>query len=67
MPLATMSDAVREHARNVGMDNPDQAWILSPYDSWERNPCYRGPPVPHPEDYLSNMGDEDEDYPGDES
>jgi len=59
MTLATMSDAVREYARNVGMDNPDKAWILSPYDSWERNPYYSGEPVPHPEDdWSAYEGDE---------
>lgn len=53
MPLATMSDAVREYARNAGSERPDQAWVLSPYDTWERNPCYSGPPQPHPEEYVS--------------
>jgi hypothetical protein len=56
MTLATMSDAVREYARNVGAERPDRAWILSPYDTWERNPCYSGPPARHPEDDY----DEDE-------
>lgn len=55
MPLATMSDAVREYARNVGAERRDQAWIVSPYDTWERNPFYSGPPQPHPED---NCGDD---------
>jgi len=40
----------REYARNVGMDNPDQAWILAPSDAWIKNPFYSGPPVGHPED-----------------
>lgn len=48
--LATMSDAVREYAENVGQENADRQWILSPYDSWERNPFYRGPAQPHPEE-----------------
>jgi hypothetical protein len=51
---ATMSDAVREYACNYGMDHPDRAWILSPYDTWERNPFYQGPPVPHPEDFSED-------------
>lgn len=29
----------------------DQAWILSDFDTWERNPHYNGPPNPrHPEE-----------------
>ncbi len=50
MTLATMTDAVREYARNVGADQADQQWILSPYDSWEKNPFYTGPDQGHPED-----------------
>ena len=56
MPLATYHDATREYARNVGMNNLDQAWILSPYDTWERNPFYSGPPVAHPEDTCEQFG-----------
>ncbi len=26
-------------------------WLLSDYDTWERNPHYSGPPQQHPEDY----------------
>lgn len=50
--LATSTDAVREYAENVGRENRDRAWILSPYDTWERNPFYEGPPQPHPEDAI---------------
>ena len=49
MALATMSDAVREYTDFVGSENPDRAWILSQYDSWVRNPYYRGPAVQCPE------------------
>jgi len=48
--LATPADACREYAANVGADHPDRAWILTDYDTWERNPFYNGPAVPHPED-----------------
>jgi hypothetical protein len=34
--------ACKEFARNFGMDNPEQEWICTPFDSWERNPSYRG-------------------------
>jgi hypothetical protein len=49
-----IAEGVREWVRNVGQDRPDQQWILSDYDSWEKNPFYRGPNQPHPED---NDGD----------
>lgn len=50
--LATYDDAVFEYAANFGRDLPaDQqpAWILSPFDTWSKNPRYCGPAVPHPE------------------
>lgn len=49
--LATESEAIQEYALNVGHDNPDQAWILTPFDVWQPNPFYQGPKVPHPESY----------------
>lgn len=48
--VATMADSVREYASNAGEDSPDRPWILSPMDTWEKNPHYSGPPVRHPED-----------------
>lgn len=48
--LATPKEACREYAHNVGRDCPDVAWISTDWDSWEPNPFYRGPAVPHPED-----------------
>lgn len=56
--LATISDAVQEYAENVGRDNANHQWILSPYDSWEINPFYRGPAQPHPEDDCYDYDDE---------
>ncbi len=47
--VATYSEACREYASNAGSERPQQAWILTPWDTWERNPSYRGPAVPHPE------------------
>ena len=44
------SASMREYAGNVGSENTEQAWILTPFDTWERNPYYNGPPVRHPED-----------------
>jgi hypothetical protein len=36
------------------MDHPEQAWILTPWDSWEVNPFYHGPKVAHPEDAFED-------------
>ena len=46
---------IKEWAHNVGAEYPDREWLLSDYDSWERNPHYRGVPGRHPED---DYGDE---------
>lgn len=43
------SAAVSQFAADRGQFRPDQAWILSPYDTWEANPHYMGPVQPHPE------------------
>lgn len=48
--IATGAESLAEFARNAGMDNPDQCWLLDSRDVWVRNPFYNGPPVPHPED-----------------
>lgn len=52
---ATPSDARAEYAANAGAEAADRQWILTPWDTWEQNPCYAGPPQRHPE--------ADEDYP----
>jgi len=53
--LATPAEACREYARNVGEQHRDRAWILTDWDTWERNPYYHGPAQPHPEfeDYIT--------------
>ena len=48
MSYEQMAD--QEYAHNAGMDHPERAWILSNRDVWYRNPFYRGPAVPHPDD-----------------
>jgi hypothetical protein len=52
MTKATTAQAVNEWAHNVGYEDcyKDSQWILSSYDSWERNPHYSGPEQAHPED-----------------
>ena len=47
--MSYMDDALREYARNHGADQPDVAWILTPFDVWLPNPSYSGPRVRHPE------------------
>jgi hypothetical protein len=47
--IATKQEACREFTRNYGSTRPNRAWILTDYDTWERNPHYSGKPVPHPE------------------
>lgn len=42
--------AFREYAFAHGAMDPEAPWILTPMDTWERNPHYRGPPARHPED-----------------
>lgn len=50
--------AVNQYASAHGANDPDVAWILSPFDSWEPNPFYSGPPVPHPEDDSAHYCEE---------
>jgi hypothetical protein len=59
-PVATYGEAFKEYARNAGHERPDSEWILTPWDTWEKNPWYSGKPGRHPED------DYDENYPPDE-
>lgn len=53
--IATRGEAYQELVRNMGQDRPDDAWILTDFDTWERNPYYQGPPVPHPEDIHDDV------------
>jgi hypothetical protein len=55
--MSFMQEAVREWVWNVGQDRSDQQWVLSDYDTWERNPHYTGPDQDHPED--EHYGDEE--------
>lgn len=43
-------EAIEEQRHIFGMENPDKQWILSDWDTWERNPFYQGPEQQHPED-----------------
>ena len=54
--LATPQEACREFAYNYGSTRPEKAWVLTDFDTWEPNPHYAGPPVPHPESVESQFG-----------
>jgi hypothetical protein len=45
-----LTEAVRQYAYVYGEEDVDSEWILSPFDTWERNPHYRGEPGRHPEE-----------------
>ncbi len=47
---ANPSEARAEYAANAGAESADREYILTPWDTWEVNPYYRGPRGPHPED-----------------
>jgi hypothetical protein len=46
----TEQDRVDQYTYVYGAERADEQWILSPYDTWERNPHYTGPDQGHPED-----------------
>ena len=45
----SISEYDQAEAEFGGKDYPERAWLLSSRDVWYANPCYSGPPVPHPE------------------
>lgn len=62
MTIATTHEAINEWAANVGYEDcyKDRAWILSNYDTWERNPYYTGPEQLHPEEEAEMAAQEAE-------
>jgi hypothetical protein len=50
MALATVAEAIKEYARNMGGERAADAWLLTDYDVWVANPHYHGPAQRHPED-----------------
>ena len=46
-----MQNAIDQYGYLHGEEHPDRQWILSPLDSWERNPHYVGEDQPHPEEH----------------
>lgn len=53
--VATVSEAINEWAWNVGAEPGyvNLQWLVSSYDTIERNPHYHGPEQQHPEDPRS--------------
>ncbi len=49
MTVASLEVACREYAQNYGAEYPRSQWLLTPWDTWERNPHYVGLDQPHPE------------------
>ena len=57
-----MSSALNQYAAAHGEGHPNAEWILSPCDTWERNPYYVGKSGPHPEEMdaiFESMEDND--------
>lgn len=60
-PFPTTTDEwMRDQASDIGFKNQVQAWILTSWDIWVANPYYKGPEVPHPEDYSYEDDDGEE-------
>jgi hypothetical protein len=49
--------ALDQYAEAYGEERAEVEYILSPYDTWLRNPYYAGAPGPHPD---FHQPDEDE-------
>ncbi len=45
-----INEAIAEQVQIFGMEQKDSQWILTSWDTWEKNPYYHGPDQRHPED-----------------
>ena len=43
-------EGIAEQVQIFGMEQQDRQWILTGWDTWERNPYYHGEEQQHPED-----------------
>lgn len=43
-------EAIQEQIQIFGAEQKNKQWILTSWDSWEKNPYYHGPDQKHPED-----------------
>jgi hypothetical protein len=48
--VSSDSEWDRAEAYDIGELYPERAWVNTDRDVWHKNPFYKGPPVPHPED-----------------
>ena len=48
--------ACREFAANAGADRPDEEWLLTDRDTWERNPHFQGEAGQHPLEAAEDWG-----------
>ena len=54
-----ISEGIAEQVQIFGAEMPERQWILTGWDTWERNPFYHGEEQQHPEDDLSHEEWED--------
>jgi hypothetical protein len=47
-----IKEGIAEQVQIFGAEMPDRQWILSGWDTWERNPYYHGEEQQHPEDDM---------------
>ena len=45
-----IAEGIAEQVQIFGMEQQDRQWILTGWDTWERNPFYHGEEQQHPED-----------------
>ena len=43
-------EGIREQVQIFGQEQKDRQWILTSWDTYERNPYYKGPEQKHPEE-----------------
>jgi hypothetical protein len=61
--------ALHQYAEAYGEERPDHEYILSPYDTWLKNPFFTGTAGPHPDDWekMAYYGlNEDGSHPDDD-
>ena len=49
------SECDRAEAYALGFHYPERAWISTDRDVWHKNPYYKGPLMPHPEDDVEDI------------
>lgn len=66
---ATKSEACIEYARNVGAEHPEREFIITDYDTVERNPFYTGQKHDQDigEDIFPGLGECEDEFTVDEN